>query len=487
MKHALIIITAVVGLCALPRTASAFHPVLSFEKTANEGGGSGMFFTGSLRQKGYDCAICHVEPALRIGAELEAAPSELTTGTYTPGTMYQLTVRLTGEHRGFGTRANQNSFLIEVTDDTDLAVGQFGALDDTATVVDDGRVLGGRAGPETEWRFTWRAPPAGAGPVSLHLGVVDGDGAGNTAEAQTDPMGDDMAMLALRACEGTPGCPDRVRRPPDESAVAGCSAAGDASTGTLALVIVTALVVGFARRRRIPLVVATCATLAACFDPTVPAECAGRICGTSDGDAATGDGPVACAESWVCTSWEAPPGSDQATRTCTDANQIGTTTCKPTEGPLTLPALDLDYYKCNVQPILQRGCSMMACHGTETDRAYRIYARGRLRNDEIVNRTGSCIPSSGLVNLNEAGTGTVMCEGWLPHTAAEWKKNFDSARSFMLDVANPDDSDLLRQPVVGGKPHVEVKLFRSTDADYLTIRNWLAGATLGTTCNTGVN
>jgi hypothetical protein len=189
----------------------------------------------------------------------------------------------------------------------------------------------------------------------------------------------------------------------------------------------------------------------------------------------------------VCGSWEAPLGSDQATRTCTDTNEVGTTECKPTEGPVTLPALDLEAYKCNVHPILQRGCGMLACHGTETGRALRVYARGRLRNDEVVNRTGTCLPTTGQVNLNMAGTGTVMCEGWLPHTAREWKKSYDSARSFMIGVTDPTQSDLLRQPVVGGKPHVEVKLFRTTDADYEAIRAWLAGGTLGRTCNTGVN
>jgi hypothetical protein len=239
------------------------------------------------------------------------------------------------------------------------------------------------------------------------------------------------------------------------------------------------------RRRRVALLAITLA--AGCFDPRTPAECPDRVCGQDPGDDDETDGGPACAESWECTTWEAPLGSDQATRTCVDRNDTGTTACKPSEGPVTLPALDLDYYKCRVSPIIQRGCAMMGCHGTETGRPFRTYARGRLRNDQIVNRTGTCIPQTGQVNLQEAGTGTVMCEGWLPHTAEEWKKNFDSARSFMLGVTDPADSDLLLQPVVGGKPHIEIKLFRDTDADYATIRDWLGGATLGQACNTGVN
>ncbi len=473
----------VCAIVAAPAPAAAFHPVLSFEKTANEGGGAGLYFTGSPRHKGYDCAICHADPAGRITAEVTSVPADLVAGSYAPGATYDLVVRLTGEHRGFGTRSNQNSFLVEVGDDRDLAAGDFVALDpDEMTLVDDGRVLGGRAGPDTAWRFGWRAPAAGSGAVTMYLGVVDGDGAGNAVDAQTDPNGDDVAMIRLRACEGASGCADRPRRAADESVAAGCAAGGGsnglASVGLILLAAVISL-----RRRIAAMGLIVAATAAGCFDPTVPAECPGRVCGADPGDGGAGG----CLESWACSSWEAPLGSQQATRTCADANQVGTTECKPSEGPVTLPALDLDYYKCNVHPIVQRGCAMQGCHGTETGRPYRVYARGRLRNDEVVNRTGTCIPATGQVNLDEAGTGTVMCEGWLPHTTREWKKNFDSARSFMLDVATPADSDLLLMPVVGGKPHIEVKLFRATDVEYRTIRDWLGGAALGRTCTTGVN
>jgi hypothetical protein len=222
--------------------------------------------------------------------------------------------------------------------------------------------------------------------------------------------------------------------------------------------------------------------VAGCFDPTVPAECPDHVCNGSGGPDASD-----CRESWVCSSWEAPPGSDQATRTCVDQNKVGTTDCKPSEGPVTLPALDFDKFECEVQPILQRDCAFMGCHGTDTGRPFRDYARGRWRNDEIVNRTGTCIPQTGQVDLQVAGSGTVMCEGWLPHTAAEWKKNFDSARSFMLDAATPEDSLMLRMPTVGGLSHIDIKLFRSTDPAYATIRDWLGGATLGRTCDPGRN
>jgi len=459
---------------------AGFHPAASFEKSANEGGGGGLFYTGALRDKGYDCAICHVDPAEQVAIELVAEPA-LSGGTYTPGTEYAITLTMVGEHRGFGAVSNRNTFLAEVVTDADAPAGSFAADLDRFELVDDDRVVASAAGAETTWSFTWQAPASGAGALTFHVGLVDGDGASDPGSSSTDPNGDDVAMLALRLCEGAPGCADRPRRERDDSAAAGCSTAGG-GLGTLAIVLVA--LAALHRRRALILLFA----LAGCFDPKTPAECRDRICGEDPGDDEDelDAGPL-CAESWECSTWAAPLGSDQATRTCTDRNSTGTTACKPSEGPVTLPDLDLDFFQCRVSPVIQRGCSMMGCHGTETGRPFRTYARGRLRNDQIVNRTGTCIPMTGQVNLDEAGTATVMCEGWLPHTNEEWKKMFDSARSFMLGVTDPADSDLLLMPVVGGKPHIEIKLFRDTDADYATLRDWLGGATLGQACNTGVN
>jgi hypothetical protein len=461
---------ALVAVSAAP--ALAFHPAPSFDESANEGGGGGMHFTGAPRGRGYDCSICHVDSAAMIEARIELEPA--ADGAFQPGQTYQVAVRLVGEHRGFGAAGNQNSFLAEFVDDTGAHAGTVANLGERIRMVGDGNVIGGEPLAGNRWTFAWQAPAAGTGAVTLHLGMVDGDGAGVAETPATDPNRDDVAIVAVRLCEGGPGCPDRASRPAETSAAIGCTAGRGAGAGMLLVV----LAIAFARRRRALVLLAV---VAGCFDPTTAEECEDRICGR---DAAPRGDAVSCDENWACTTWEAPPGSDQATRTCTDLNMTGTTECKPDEGPVTLPALDLNYYKCRVSPIIQRGCSMQNCHGTETGRPFRTYARGRLRNDEIIDFPGCLNP--GPSNLQDKGTGTVMCEGWWPHTAAEWKKNFDSARSFMLGVAQPEDSLMLREPVVGGLPHVEVKLFRDTDPDYATIRNWLDGATLAS-CNTGPN
>src|SRR5262249_39911806 len=197
-----------------------------------------------------------------------------------------------------------------------------------------------------------------------------------------------------------------------------------------------------------------------CGSPsTQPDPCPQGICG-SGGSGSTGSMPSTgagpgCTESWSCTSWQ-QGANGMFTRTCTDANMCGTTAAKPPRGPVALPNVDMEFYKCNVEPILDGSCAMMGCHGTETGRALKIYARGRLRHKEIVPQVPSCPIGPQMVDLAVEGSGTVMCVGWSKHTPMEWKENFDSARSFMIGISDPEQSDLLTQPKYGGKAHAGV-------------------------------
>ena len=453
---------------------AGFHQPASFEAAAGDGGGNRVYFDGSPRQKGYDCTLCHTGAARAITAQIQLAPA--AAGAYQPGTTYTITVTLAGEHAGFGTANNQNGFVAELVDDAGKPAGTLGSPDvSLVQTIDDGAVVSGEGKDATSWQLAWTAPAAGTGAVTLHVAMVDGNGAASTSVPQNDPGGDDVAVARLRLCETSAGCPAPAAPAITESKAAGCSAGGGASP--LLVLVLIALLALRLRRRAVVLV------LAGCFAPSVPQDCPDHVCGGTGGvDAANG-----CKENWVCTPWQAPPGSDQATRTCVDQNNAGTTDCMPATSA-TLPALDLDYYKCRVHPIFQRGCGQMGCHGTETGHTFRIYSRGRWRNDELVPDRGTCLVSAGTpMNLNQYGSGTVMCEGWYPHTQAEWKKSFDSSRSFLLGVTNPDDSLLLREPAKGGLPHAQVKLFAAGDPDYQTIRDWLGGAKLGTTCNTGAN
>jgi hypothetical protein len=200
---------------------------------------------------------------------------------------------------------------------------------------------------------------------------------------------------------------------------------------------------------------------------------------TSSSAATTGSG--GCVESWLCTPWDGK-GTNNGTRACTDTNNCGTMANKPAT-TATLPALDQNYFKCNVEPILDAKCSMMGCHGTETGRALRVYSRGKLRDANVANPPPA--PNGCMTTPLAQCTGTNDCHCAGPHAPEEWQRNYDAARGLLLDTnGNPipagqaDTSDLIQQPVVGGKSHAGVHLFKPNDAEYTTIKSWLSGSTL---------
>jgi hypothetical protein len=196
-----------------------------------------------------------------------------------------------------------------------------------------------------------------------------------------------------------------------------------------------------------------------------------------------------CTEQWKCTPWDTGGNGNAATRTCTDSAGCGTTNNKPPV-TATLPALDLNYYKCNVEPIFDTKCSMMGCHGNET-RPLRIYSRGRHRHaGEMIANDQACLQPPGMGPIDHC-EGSIECECFAdPHTPTEWQRNFDSARSFGLDAnlqpiakGMEATSDLIQQPRVGGKAHTGVHLYRTGDPEDVTLQAWLSGATLNS-CNT---
>ncbi len=215
----------------LPGSAHAYHPLQSFQKSVSEGGGNGLYFTGSPRWKGYDCSICHVEPAGEISFSIRSEPPELIEDQrWEAGVEYLLTVRLEGEHLVHET--NVNSFLMEIDTDEDEPVGEYfgDGLQDVPDVhgkAVDG-VVAGRA-VDTEWLFWWVAPAEGQGRLTLYLAGLDGNGAGEAGDADedlhTDPYGDDVGTVRLRICEGAADCDLGFRD--DVALQGGCSTAGE--------------------------------------------------------------------------------------------------------------------------------------------------------------------------------------------------------------------------------------------------------------------
>ena len=237
---------------------------------------------------------------------------------------------------------------------------------------------------------------------------------------------------------------------------------------------------------------------AACIseDATNANPCPGGVCGPGSGPGSSGNGVGGggCVEHWLCSPWDTQGQGNTATRTCIEDNNCGTTANKPVE-QADLPALDENYYRCNVEPILDKGCALLGCHGVEPDlangkagRALRTYHRGRLRITGETWIEPGCL-SAGTPKPSESCIGSIECMCWtLPHSPAEWQRNFDSARGFALQangtpIAAPADSELLTQPLKGGGlAHAGIKIWTQGSPEYQTIHDWLNGATLAA-CN----
>ena len=177
---------------ALP--AEAFHAQQTFIDDPADGGAGRIFYLGVPLERGWDCTVCHVDPARRIGLEIVGVdpPELLGELRYVPDQIYALEIVMNGEHRGLSAGAtNFNSFGVTVIGADGLGVGSFGGLlpsdleEASKTVLSVG-IEAGRA----SWTFTWTAPPVGTGRVTMHVAAVDGDG-------NDDPFGDDTYLSLI--------------------------------------------------------------------------------------------------------------------------------------------------------------------------------------------------------------------------------------------------------------------------------------------------
>jgi hypothetical protein len=214
----------VVAVLLVSPKALAYHEVESFSVSANTGGGAGMFYTGSKRFKSYDCSVCHVDAEKRISIEID---SPLGSGTYRAGLIYPITVRLIGEHRGLESAFNPNTFTADFTDSSGLPVG-FVASGGSQVLLESERTVAVAEGfgeGETEWSFSWWAPDV-AVPITLHIAMLDGDGANDPVRRFIDPLNDDVATLSLQLCPEGESC-EVSPESEEEVAPMGCALANE--------------------------------------------------------------------------------------------------------------------------------------------------------------------------------------------------------------------------------------------------------------------
>jgi hypothetical protein len=198
-----------------------------------------VHFTGAPAFPAATCSTCHTDGPSRVGVRLESDDTSIFSTGYQPGSVYLLQVVL--EHESLGAEydgparcgsiprqsfvpCNSNGFALEVDDSlgdtagslcpsTPGGDGSCQRLKGAPTVAStDGTAIASAGYLEADptamlpagfenaavtWRFYWIAPPAGTGPVTFHIGAVDGNGGLGTEDVPQDLAGDDAVEAHL--------------------------------------------------------------------------------------------------------------------------------------------------------------------------------------------------------------------------------------------------------------------------------------------------
>lgn len=189
-------------------------------------GGGGYFFTGGKQDKGLACSVCHVakddngNDVQTEGLIVGNLTPPFQNNTYTPGTKYNLTMTLVGEHhvQGAGAPNTLNGFTLTVENANGTLAGVLASdipnIDSTpahcpqnypATNPTNGTtyiygsckaIIYVPKPNTTSWNFSWTAPPAGTGPVTIYFSVVDGN------HTDVSALGDDVYDGKITLNEG---------------------------------------------------------------------------------------------------------------------------------------------------------------------------------------------------------------------------------------------------------------------------------------------
>ena len=200
----LIVLTLLV--LGMPTDALAFHAGITFTTPPAAGGAGGVFYLGTKNERGWDCTMCHVDPPGRVKLRLTSDPPDLLSSyRYTPETRYDIKVEMVVEGEELGTQnpmANYNTMGVTFLDAAGASAGKPSGPADVFQEINFSMLFSvGTNTGETEWDFSWNAPDAGVGVATMHLAVVDGDGAGVQQSTLTDPFGDDVVVTRIDLSE----------------------------------------------------------------------------------------------------------------------------------------------------------------------------------------------------------------------------------------------------------------------------------------------
>lgn len=186
--------------------------------------------TGSNHDWGVTCAHCHINDKQQQGkidftiVTTPAFVKKNGVDSYVPGTTYQVTTAMVGEHLGLNlVNTNFNGFGLTIEDQSGKTQGVFTSdevpplssancvavptmkpdaiLKGTTTVRGDCHTVVSLAKSNlVTWSFTWMAPAAGAGPLTVYYGVVDADYSTNGSTRSS--LGDDVKIGTKKLVEG---------------------------------------------------------------------------------------------------------------------------------------------------------------------------------------------------------------------------------------------------------------------------------------------
>jgi hypothetical protein len=214
-----ILVAGSAAVSAFP-TPRSWHEPATGRAGTNRAGGAGRYGTGGRTDKGIKCSHCHIKGEGKIGMTLAANPPFVKVGgddKYVPGQRYTITVAMTGEHRSPGPTNNGNGMAATIENASGQRAGRFIAdagQDSMACPVANPYPTTPPAGKTTflygdchgvlplnfmgltQWQFDWVAPAAGAGDLTIFVGMVDGNAGGDSS------LDDDTLERAIPLREG---------------------------------------------------------------------------------------------------------------------------------------------------------------------------------------------------------------------------------------------------------------------------------------------
>ncbi len=193
------------------------------------GGAGGLYFTGSPRNYGLNCGVCHVGATHNLKIGLVSYPDDIFKEGFEPGKEYIIYLRFFNETKGLqytddacyqGPTCNINMFALDVLNANDEPAGQLcpekmGDLGcdtqkhfETQTLLaKDGKTLFSRGFKAEEfmtyfkngiagWEFYWKAPQNDDVAI-FYVSAVDGGGGDGTQDNPVDPYNDDVATIRV--------------------------------------------------------------------------------------------------------------------------------------------------------------------------------------------------------------------------------------------------------------------------------------------------